>query len=521
MNQKNKFKKQKNYNIICILILLIIIIINSFIVFAAEDNNYALSITIDSLDNPQQILDLSVLEFNDMNEERLVEDHTETLNNIEIQLLQNQDVLYSGKLGGYTSLYNYYPTMNQVKIIFNGKEKMNKKITFCNNNGYCEPCRGLTCELLENEITCNDCRSGTKDYACVGTEDSICDPDCIGTIADPDCSSDCLQYCGIEEEFALTCREYGGFECEPTEDCIRGDMIHAYDVMNCCVRGTCGKINEFVETIAEMESQPLLTITPTGEYASSVISQGIEEQCNDLGGYYCYPDEYCAGEEINFYYGETCCNGLCMTKLELPDIDQQYEEELEGDLSMNEDEVSYMNELFAEDDEEKSIEELLGEDGSDLILIESTEYDDIIASEEGEQNKIVQEEKIIKETKQIPKSFEKQDIIETVMPILIKNKITVSIIGGLVLIFLLIGIIILTHKKSEKIIVKEGVHETHEYNERLNMPIDNSKNLQNQIDMLVTRGYNYNQIKQILLQRQIPLNNVMQEINLNYQKRKK
>lgn len=132
------------------------------------------------------------------------------------------------------------------KILLEGEDKLSHEqdISFCNNNGICEPCEGVNCVLAEGYLTCDDCASGAKDNYCDLKRDGICDPDCNDL--DVDCNAcqitnTCL---GEYEIIKRTCSDYGGSPCGEGQ-CL-GELVLTEDVFNDCCVGVC-EIEEIID----------------------------------------------------------------------------------------------------------------------------------------------------------------------------------------------------------------------------------------------------------------------------------
>lgn len=131
---------------------------------------------------------------------------------------------------------------------------LERYITFCNNNGLCEPCESESCEIAESVLTCSDCVTGSKDNYCDLYEDNICDPDCDNE--DIDCDT-CIYCLDREQKLTLTsCEEtFNGEICRTDQSCT-GEFIYADNSGSmCCVSGECsGKERE--EPYQESEEEP-------------------------------------------------------------------------------------------------------------------------------------------------------------------------------------------------------------------------------------------------------------------------
>jgi hypothetical protein len=82
---------------------------------------------------------------------------------------------------------NFTENFHRVEITRDGSIVFEKVISFCNQDNICESCQNGNCALIENSISCSDCKTGSQDYYCDLVQDGICDPDCNDV--DGDCSS--------------------------------------------------------------------------------------------------------------------------------------------------------------------------------------------------------------------------------------------------------------------------------------------------------------------------------------------
>ena len=124
---------------------------------------------------------------------------------------------------------NYVITMNGIS----------KNVSFCNNDGICQPCFEWPCENIENFLTCpNDCPSGSKDNYCDLQRDGVCDPDCI--YYDFDCD-ECIENRCIYEGYQpenIICSQLGGTNCGKENKC-EGYYTYADDTQGFCCIGSC------------------------------------------------------------------------------------------------------------------------------------------------------------------------------------------------------------------------------------------------------------------------------------------
>ncbi len=126
-------------------------------------------------------------------------------------------------------------------------------VSFCNNDGQCQPCFEGLCENIENYLTCpEDCPSGGEDNFCDLQRDGVCDPDCDGYDFDCDeCIDKVCLYDGMEVD-RETCSDIGGTSCRGDEVC-EGYETYADDTgMGCCI-GQCAEESD--EEVVQEESE--------------------------------------------------------------------------------------------------------------------------------------------------------------------------------------------------------------------------------------------------------------------------
>ena len=236
-------------------------------------------VSVNSYETPSQITDIAVFEFNNFDDPRFFEDQIEDSESIELVLEDGQgDVISRTFLSGYSTIADFDQSIIGIKIQSGELVLAQKTVSFCNGNGVCEPCEGLGCILIENTLTCSDCRTGSQDFFCDTVEDGICDPDCETETVDPDCESVCSQDCGIDINEWPECEGYGGTICEYNEDCVGGVMEYASDSMYCCVGGFCAIQGEYVEARAVLEEWPSLDITPRDVTPGPVTETMLEPE---------------------------------------------------------------------------------------------------------------------------------------------------------------------------------------------------------------------------------------------------
>ncbi len=115
-----------------------------------------------------------------------------------------------------------------------------ERVSFCNNDGECQPCFEGLCNNIENHLTCpEDCPSGGEDNYCDLKRDGVCDPDCKEYDFDCDeCMDNICIYDGMEVQ-SLICSDMDGSVCAHDEDC-HGFFTYSDDAgMRCCI-GECG-----------------------------------------------------------------------------------------------------------------------------------------------------------------------------------------------------------------------------------------------------------------------------------------
>ncbi|MFP4656058.1 MAG: hypothetical protein ACLFNK_00585 [Candidatus Woesearchaeota archaeon] len=116
---------------------------------------------------------------------------------------------------------------------------VSQEVSFCNDDGQCQPCHEGLCRNVENHLTCpGDCSSGSDDNYCDLKRDGNCDSDCEEYDFDCDaCLDNVCLYEGMEIQ-STSCSDMGGDKCSPREECD-GYMTYADDVgMDCCM-GEC------------------------------------------------------------------------------------------------------------------------------------------------------------------------------------------------------------------------------------------------------------------------------------------
>jgi hypothetical protein len=438
---------------------------------------------MDSTDPPARIDDMWVLEENAFEDTRLYVDDLVGSTYIEIALEDSSGAEISRKyIEGYSTRIAFEKGISNVKVLSGSSVMIERLISFCNNNGKCEPCEGPSCSLIENTLTCHDCKSGSADGFCDTISDDICDPDCDHDTADPDCQSNCSEDCGMDIDTALFCSDYKGTACETYEDCIGGFMVYAADAMTCCLGGVCGIEGEYVETSSELKSHPEYTITPNGKSASAVESQGVDSYCvNSMKGVVCDTDETCNGNSVEFYLGIYCCLGTC-TKVQAPPVVSEPEfsaAELESLYDFSEMAVTNVSAPAVAVEEELPVGEFPHESIADAPVAVP------LFSKEG----------LIDVADSAVQALDNVSFVY----------LAAIILGILFLVSLLVALF--RRGASTQLAKEENV-----------TPIL-SIDLQPAIDSMVAKGYNYTQVEQWLVQNRYDKSVVDSEIRKNYQKR--
>ena len=139
----------------------------------------------------------------------------------------------------YKTIVNYLDLRRVVKLKILDDEEMiyEQVLSFCNNNGVCEPCKEMGCIVAENSWTCSDCTTGSGDDYCDLIKDDICDPDCHNE--DSDCAG-CEPYCYYDDMPRPSfCSDFGGDICADDEICqgdaLSVDTLDADGGRDCCI----------------------------------------------------------------------------------------------------------------------------------------------------------------------------------------------------------------------------------------------------------------------------------------------
>lgn len=142
----------------------------------------------------------------------------------------------------------------KILVLKNSSMLYEKEINFCNYNNICEPCLNADCTNYENEISCNDCATNSKDNYCNVLDDNICDPDCV-PIYQYDVPN-VYEGCYEEEFFIKKCEEYGYKTCKNNQECTGVfNYILSFD-NKCCVQGEC--VDELPKEEVPPEKPPVV-----------------------------------------------------------------------------------------------------------------------------------------------------------------------------------------------------------------------------------------------------------------------
>ncbi|MBW2996879.1 hypothetical protein KY349_00905, partial [Candidatus Woesearchaeota archaeon] len=203
------------------------------------------------------------------------------------------------------------------------------------------------------------------------------------------------------------------------------------------------------------------------EFASIVQEQGpIEDYCiEELKGIICAEDEFCSGEETEYYHDVFCCIGECI----------RYKKEVTVTAP-----IDYLAEIYEEVPEEIPEE------------IEEPEVIEEFPEEEIEPEIPIEEIPIIPEKE--PTLLERINLFYA----------SIFLVGILAIVFFFVIGFKTSASRKMKAEAKPA-----------------ALDLQSQIDALVARGNNYKQIEQILLQKGFERSVVDIQIRKNYQNRLK
>jgi len=271
------------------------------------------------------------------------------------------------------------------------------------------------------------------------------------------------------------CDSYGGVVCGDDNVCFQGTVIRSSDSDACCISGVCMPLGEYVETKAQMNAQPSMTVTPSGELASVVLDTGIEEYCPEkLNGSICLGDQYCDGESVEYYLGWNCCLGKCTS---LPETVLDQYDYTEADTS------------------------------PDTMFEEDWEYSEQVITQEKQPSA---EEGLPEQPPEGKTTIDYvSDAVDTV-----SGRISWLHVAGIVLgIILLVTLLLALFRRKAGQDMQESARLIQKEAEG---PVD----LQQQIDSLVSKGMNYEQIKEQLIKQGNPPMIVSAEIQRNYQSRR-
>ncbi|MBN1544069.1 hypothetical protein JW898_01250 [Candidatus Woesearchaeota archaeon] len=478
-----------------------------FIAFAISFHAYSVSaekhllVYVDAGDGFAGLGGFSVIEFNDYTYLCAVEGDYQEVDGLEVRLSDvSGNVLATAQVHQGDNLLDYLEGVSGIALMRSGSELFSSATSFCNNNKVCEPCLGGFCSLAENFVSCSDCFSGSNDGFCDTVQDGICDPDCNYDVADPDCESVCSQDCGVGDASKLpVCADFRGISCGPNEDCIGGSMLYTTDSMYCCVGGFCAEPAEYVTSRVTALNHPEGAFTPLGERASDVLAR-IGDYClDDLKGSICEPHEDCDGEWVEFYYDTFCCVGSCM-----PIPEELYSED-------------YIEELYYETSvpipEEEVARLYPSEYSPDREIEEAADY---FAVEESEVNRVIEEEAALEEAR---RGVVIDAIMKVVPPVPEKLKgfnFTI-VVGALLVLVLIVVVFVALFRRSADRMISQSEKDAAAASA---VPAKSVADVQGTIDALVSKGYDYKQVRSFLLQRGYSLEVANAEIMKNYDARK-
>jgi hypothetical protein len=399
---------------------------------------------------------------------------------------------------------DYVPGISRFEVVrSSGEVLLEADISFCDGDGVCEPCLGTGCGSAENFLTCADCPSGSYDNFCDLRQDSICDPDC--RYIDGDCET-CNSFCFFDDDTDFTCEALSGTVCGSKEDCYGGRFIYSEDAPeSCCLRGVCRNLGEYVETMAEMQTMPYLTVTPSGAMGADIYDYGgPDHYCvYGLEGRICPEGSVCVGDVEEHVFGHFCCHGDCIDILDAG-TDVSYDWPVEP-LTSEEIEV-----LMAE-------EERI--DDSYLVDYSKEDYFDAVAddyNDAAEQNRIELEEDIVGELQEIA-SQEREDQFLQYLPSSVRGFSMPLVTVGVLSLLLLLLVLIMVFKRSADKKVESAPAVT-----RFPQGVQSATavpDLQQSIDSLVAKGYSYEQVSAMLIKQGHSSQYVRSEIMRNYRSR--
>jgi len=350
--------------------------------------------------------------------------------------------------------------------IFRGNEVYyERKMNFCDKDGVCDACLGWPCDDAESFVTCTDCSSGSADGYCDLERDGICDPDCDDRDGDcPRCGSVCLYYDMKDKG----CSDIGGTECNDEQDCMGGEFVYLNELMRyCCLGGRCFEKGEYIETMIELQKQPSLTITPNGDFASSIQEQGLGDYCIErLRGMNCEPNQLCNGTEVEYYQDVYCCIGVCITPEDVIFPEIVNKTVIEGPVD--------------------DIDAFIERDRAHFDIEQQ-----MMASESAEKFAAV------------------VDKIIPPIPEQLKGSGLPLIVGALLAVILFITTIVALFMRSAAKKLRSEQKTT-----------EPAQDIQQTIDSMVSKGFNYAQVRDYLLQKGMPQDKVAEELRKNYESRK-
>ncbi len=243
------------------------------------------------------------------------------LDNSVVAFDSDGNVVYSTPQGFQVTTLGFDPRISSIAI-YNGSYSSSKvpvvvrNVSFCDNDGVCEPCSSSDCVSMESSLTCrSDCPSGSFDGFCDQKSDGFCDPDCDGQ--DIDCP-DCEPFCVFD---GASCEDLGGSQCSDGQDCIGGYFVGGLFVdgeldTSCCVGGRCGDMEEYVLSQYMIDYHPeAVDVLPENPYKG--------KSCKSLGGVICGWAQDCDGTPVYTLDEESedntdsddgpCCIGRCYT----------------------------------------------------------------------------------------------------------------------------------------------------------------------------------------------------------------
>ncbi len=477
---------------ICILVLVILI-------FSLP--SFAKDIFITSQSH-STIDDIQVLERNYFNNDDYVIGD-ELSDNIIVLLGKNNELIYKTDMGVTVTRVPFFTGIGKILVFkknefqlseLNAHSLISKDISFCDNDGVCEPCFSGFCFLTENVLTCPDCPSGFNDGYCDLKKDGVCDPDCENQ--DGDCSF-CEPFCAFEN---ITCSDKGGTFCSSDEECVGGyfsggifnnDLI----VDNCCINGFCG--NSYASATLKRE------IIYFPEYFDLNVSETPVESCSSIGGITCDCTAECVGEWIYTNEELMCCSGSCFnpSTVEKDEFISEEEEALitQENIFFNNDPSSGLTE------EEK----ILLQQGNLTISSTGQIYENI---EDIDPDYLKQKMDFAEAQDPEYWSLDFDDENEQTIEELRESELYILGFEPLTFFIALATIIILIVGLLTTFIIKERKSPT--------PAVKSNENLQSDIDGLISQNLNYQQIQNILVQKGFAPALVNQEIKKNYYKRK-